>query len=642
MRKTNYRIPFMCLVLVGLMATSWAGQTPSQNPRKNVIVLIPDGCGATHTTLARWYLHWSPELSAEQGKFVAYPEATSLAVDEMNVGCVRNWATNSLVTDSAPAATAFATGYKTADKFIGVLPDASSIPGYTLPAVQDYYRPVPTILEGAKRVGKSVGLVATSNVQHATPAGFSGHVQNRALYNELAEQQVFLDIDVMFGGGWQYLLPTQQGGKRIDGQNLVAVLESRGYQYLTTRDELLSLDAGVTKVWGLFAKDAMSYEFDRPTLAPTEPSLVEMTESAISILSKNPKGFFLMVEGSKVDWASHANDPIGVLSDVLVFDAAVQAALDFARADKNTLVLVFTDHGNGGMTIGNKSTDETYSKMPWASVVQPLSKAFLTGEGIEKLLLAKAADLDGDTIADDITAEDVRSIMAECYGISNLTDDEVVQIQKRIETLINEKLVPPVAPALATYGLNYVVGPMISSRSNIGWTTTGHTGEDLFVYAYGNTQNLGTLENTDLAKLSAKAMGFDLKKLESVLFTPAESAFTALGAKVELTSQQILVTNPKNGLEKLPQLVPNDLVVTKGSLTATMPVGTDMIRIAKTRNNGTIVWTFEMALDGLTVYTAPYKTASTPDGSAPALDKSRVFVPSLSVKIFDLMAKWFR
>ena len=144
MRKASHSILFVCLVLVGLLAATWAGQTPSQRPMKNVIVLIPDGCGATHTTLTRWYLHWSPDLSAEQGQFTAYPEPASLALDEMNIGCVRNWATNSLVTDSAPAATAFATGYKTADKFISVLPDASSIPGYRRHAhrIDHHHRPL--------------------------------------------------------------------------------------------------------------------------------------------------------------------------------------------------------------------------------------------------------------------------------------------------------------------------------------------------------------------------------------------------------------------------------------------------------------------------------------------------------------------
>ncbi len=647
MKTVKNMFPFVWMILVIFTAMTGADPVSKQRPMKNVIVMVPDGCGATHTTLTRWYLHWDPESSAKEGNCVAYPQPASLAIDDMNVGCQRTWATNSMVTDSAPAGTAFATGYKSADKFISVLPDDIRVPGYTLSSSQDYYRPIPTVLEGAKRVGKSVGLVATSNIQHATPAVFSSHVPNRSLYNELAEQQVYLDIDVVFGGGSQYLIPKEEGGMRIDKQNLVEVLQDRGYEYITKRDELLNLTPGISRVWGLFARDAMAYEFDRPITAPTEPSLAEMTEKAIEILSGNPKGFFLFVEGSKVDWASHANDPIGVLSDVIAFDQAVSTALEFAKADKNTLVLVFADHGNGGMSIGNKSTDETYSKMSWASVIEPLTKACLTGEGVEKLLIDLAQDGDGDGVKDDVSEADVRSTMAVYYGISvddpktKLTDEEVLQIQTRIAALINEKLVPPVAPAVATYGLNYVVGPMMSRRSNIGWTTNGHTGEDLFVYAFGNTANLGTIENTDIARLAAKAMGFDLKKLESILFVPAAPAISALGATMTLTSEKILVTNPKDGTQKLPQLIPVDLIVTKGAITATFPVGTDRMRIVKT-NKGKISWSLELELDGLTLYTAPYKTASAPDGVAPALDPSRVFVPSLAVKLIDWSAKWFR
>ena len=115
----------------------------------------------------------------------------------------------------------------------------------------------------------------------------------------------------------------------------------------------------------MFAEDDLAYDFDRPHLAPTQPSLAEMTQKAIEILSRNPKGFFLFVEASKVDWASHGNDPIGVISDLLAFDGAVASALDFAKARPQTLVLAFSDHGNGGMSLGRKRPTKPTPSSRW-------------------------------------------------------------------------------------------------------------------------------------------------------------------------------------------------------------------------------------------------------------------------------------
>lgn len=161
-------------------------------------------------------------------------------------------------------------------------------------------------------------------------------------------------------------------GKRTDNQDLVQVLLDRGYTFIRTRAELQGLPGTVRKVWGLFLDDALAYDFDRQELAPTEPSLGETTRKAIEILSKNPRGFFLFVESSKVDRASHANDPIGVLSDVFSLDDALSAALDFASKDRNTLVLAFADHWNGGTSIGSKASDANYSSL---SCDRPVDKS---------------------------------------------------------------------------------------------------------------------------------------------------------------------------------------------------------------------------------------------------------------------------
>jgi alkaline phosphatase len=504
------------LVLAVLLVSIFPADAFAKAAVKNVIVVMPDGMSATHGTVARWYLG---------GK--------ALASDEMVSGAVRTYSAESLISDSAPAATAFATGHKSNSKFVGVLPANTTMPGVAKIAEELKYKPVATVLEGAKLQGKSVGMIATSNIQHASPAGYSAHTSNRGDYNDIAEQQVYLDIDVVFGGGKQYLLPTALGGKRTDGENLIAALKARGYQFVEDRSQMASLKSG--KVWGMFAMDDMAYEFDRPIFSQGEPSLAEMTGKAIELLSQNEKGFFLFVEASKVDWASHANDPIGVISDVLAFDAAMKVALDFAKKDGRTLVLGFTDHGNGGMSIGNKATDKNYDTLPYDALTAPLRKAILTGEGIEKML------------AGDLTESNIRFVMSNYYGIEDLAAEEVTAIQEAKKG-----------------SMNYVVGPIISKRSVIGWTTTGHTGEDVFLYAYGPDKPGGVIQNTDLALVQASALGVDLKAADDNLFVEAGKAFASIGATVRLDKSD--AANPV-------------LVAEKGMKRAELPISKDIVKI---------------------------------------------------------------
>lgn len=550
-RMTALALAFALVVTAQVSPVSGMGPGKDERGFKNVIVLMMDGTGSTHTTVTRWY------------------KGAPLALDEMALAGVRTYGADSLITDSAPAATAFATGHKTTDKFVGVLPARVTIPG--VPPVTDELRekPVATVLEGAKLMGKAVGLVATSNIQHASPAGYSAHWPARSNYNEIAEQQVHLDIDVVLGGGRRYLLPVSAGGTRTDGENLIEVLRARGYDVIETRSQMLS--ATGNKLWGLFAADALSYEFDRQRFTPEEPSLAEMTQKAIEILSRNEKGFFLFVEGSKIDWASHANDPIGVISDVLAFDDAVRVALDFAARDRSTLVLAFSDHGNGGMSLGSKKTDANYSTLPLEALTVPLKKAVLTGEGIEKEL------------GSDRSEAKVRSVLARFYGIEDLTAAEVAAIQ-----------------AAPRGRMNYVVGPMISERSVIGWTTTGHAGEDLFLYVWGLNRPLGLMENTEIAHLSARSLGFDLARIDERLFVRADRAFTDLGATVRIDR-----TDPQNPA----------LVVEQGMVRALLPFSKDIMTISAAGRAKTY------DLEGLTVY---------------APNTQRVYVPQQAVKLFTM------
>ena len=446
---------------------------------KNVILLIPDGQSVGGTTLARWYNGGKP-----------------LAVDEMACGLVRTYSSDAAIADSAPSGTAMATGFKSHTGFVGVLPDVNTMPGMNPLAKGDERKPIASVLEAAQLAGKSTGIIATSEIMHATPADFTAHDPSRKNYDNLSEQQVYQDIDVVLGSGEKYFTKEVRG----DGEDLVSEIKNLGYDYVTSIEEMNSSDS--EKIWGMFAPVDMAYDFDRDP--SKEPSLAEMTSKAISTLSKNENGFFLLVEGSKVDWAAHANDPIGVISDTLAFDDAVKVALDFAKKDGNTVVISVTDHGNGGITIGNTATDSNYDKLHIDEYIEPLKKATLTGEGVEKLL------------NDD--RSNIVEVMSKYYGVDDLTEEEIKAIKDT-----------------EAGSLNYTVGPIISKRANIGWTTTGHTGEDvpLYIYAPSNCEKLsGVVENTDIAKYMSRVMGIDLATATIELFVPVRQEAEKLGATV--------------------------------------------------------------------------------------------------------------
>ena len=446
---------------------------------KNIIVMIPDGMSSDGITLARWYKSFNSASNAVD------PSVT-LTLDELTSGLVRTWWSNGkiigAITDSAPAGTAFATGVKTTDKFIGVTPES---------------KPAATILEAAKLIGKATGLVVTSNIQHATPAAFSSHYNDRSRYDIIAEQQVYNLLDVALGGGSQYMTAPY----RKDSEDMIDILKSMGYQYAATGDELRAIKSG--RVYGLFAPDDLAYEIDRAENKSAEPSLSEMTAKAIEILSQNKNGFFLMVEGSKVDWMAHANEPIGLVTDILEFDAAVKVALDFAKKNQNTMILIMSDHGNGGLTIGSALVNSTYSSEPVEKFIAPLKKATLSGEGI--------------AVKFDEERTNIAAVMAQYYGVDDLTSEEIDAIK-----------------TTSAGSMNYTVGPIISKRASLGWTTTGHTGEEtlLFTYLPGNSRIVGTIENTDVAKICAGVWKIDLNAVTRKIYIDAETAFTAKGAAV--------------------------------------------------------------------------------------------------------------
>ena len=477
------------------------GAASQINPNiRNIIIYVPDGVSQPTYSLTRWYMSYDPATGRVD-------PTVRLSFDDYASGLVRTWwqsyDTIGMASDSAPAATAMATGAKANDRFIGV----------------DYEsRPRVTAIEAAKLIGKSTGIIANSNIQHATPGAWTSHIHNRSWFCTIGEQQVYGKFDVMLGGGSQFLQPPY----RQDGENILESAKGMGYQIITTRDELARVDGG--PVLGLFADDYLHFHLDKPHLAPHQPTLSEMTAKAIEILNQNPDGFFLMVEDSIVDWSQHANDPVASVTNLVEFDRAVRMGLDFAKANQDTLVLILSDHGVGGLSIGDYQTGGYSAETPWTyptdpvqKFVAPLHKARLTGNGVPF------------KFNEDFT--NVREVVAEWFGIDDLTDEEYGTLREYIDK----------GYFAEPWGMNYALGDMISRRAFLSWTTFGHTGEEINLFSYfpGGSKLTGTIENIDIARVTTGVWGTDLDVLTRQHFIDAEPAFTAKGAAVEIQNADV-------------------------------------------------------------------------------------------------------
>lgn len=299
----------LSLIPVSASCTVRPHPTPAPQSPIRVILFIGDGAGTGHWTGAAF-------------------AADNLAVRQFPImGMVETRSSDSKVTDSAAAATAYSAGVRTYNGAIGVDPDTNS---------------VPTVLEVARDRGMATGLIATSSVTHATPAAFVAHVPRRNMEFEIARQIVAADVNVILGGGRRFFDPNL----RPDWLDLLSTIKAN-YAFVETEAELREVDTSdLTKLFGLFAPEEM------PPAPLRSPTLPLMTEAALEVLDNDPDGFFLMVEGSQPDWRAHDNEPLeAVVAEMLDLDRAVAVALDYQRRHPETLIVVTADHETGGLAL---------------------------------------------------------------------------------------------------------------------------------------------------------------------------------------------------------------------------------------------------------------------------------------------------
>jgi alkaline phosphatase len=360
------------------------------------------------------------------------------------------------------------------------------------------YQPLMTVLEAAKIFHKmAAGLVFTCEFPHATPADCSSHSYNRSKYKWIAPQMVHNDIDVLIGGGVKHL-----------NDECKSYLTKEGYGiYLNDIDGFRSHNGN--KMWSLFCDDDMPYDLDRDK--KLYPSLAEMTAKAIEKLSKNENGFFLMVEGSKVDWAAHANDPIAMITDLLAFDEAFGVAIDFAKKNSETVVIAVPDHGNSGISIGSERCSD-YSTLTKDDLFKNVAKFKITVESLVEILK-------------NTESAEIKNVVKN-YTDIDLTDDELAKI---LSSKDYKKSALTAEERMKGTSVKKTITEILNGHTCFGFTTGGHTGEEVFLAAYAPESSFrpeGFITNLELNKYMSDILKIgDLKEHTADYFAKHTEVF---------------------------------------------------------------------------------------------------------------------
>jgi len=451
MRKIILAHIIIITIILSYSVLSFAAQA------KNIILMIGDGMGPAHVHIAWLY------TTRQLGKNLVMTEV----MDKGQTAYMVNDTADSTVTESAAAAVQMATGLKVFAKSVGIGPDGKVLK---------------TILEMAKEKGKATGLVTTSGITDATPAGFVAHVAHRSEEEKIADQLVKSDVNILFGGRKEFFLPQSEKGRRKDGRNLLNDGRENGYLVVETAEEMKKADG--KKILGLFNQSNMLFEIDRR--GSTEPSLAEMTMKALEILSRNKDGFFLMVEAGRIDHAAHHQDIAGVISDTLAFDEAIKVAYEFQKSHPDALLIITADHETGGL------------------VILPYSQ---TGDEYEGINLRAIFQINGShekrnkELGKDPSLEKIKEVIKKYYGI-DLKEEEAKTIKENTMRRLD--------PRHFHYDMDGSIAFVLRLYHRIGWATDSHSATPLLLWGIGpgSEKIKGWRHNTELFKIMKEAYGF--------------------------------------------------------------------------------------------------------------------------------------
>ncbi|MGN0832519.1 MAG: alkaline phosphatase [Kiritimatiellia bacterium] len=457
------------------VGVAWGTLALAQGP-KNVILFIGDGMSVPQRMVAE---EFSRKVSGQ-----------GLAMNAMPcVATTRTCSADSLVTDSAAAATAIACGKKTNNHYSGVDPAG---------------RPVYSCAVAAQKAGKKVGICSTVTITHATPAGFYAHRISRSDSYGIAIDLVNSRFDFFAGGGLDVNAKNSTGHKEYAAcGDAWEYARKNGYRCVATRDEFMALKPGCGKILTRFTNGPLENAIDL-TAQTDQPTVAELTAKAIEILD-NEKGFFLMVEGGRIDWAGHANDAATNLRDVLALDAAVRTALDFQAKHPDTLVLVTGDHETGGLSMGFAGTG--YALYLEVLAGQTMSIDRFTHRVAELFKAAKTPSF-----------AEVKPLIAEAFGfkfekpagggkdLMVLNGAELAELKAAFahdqELYRHQQGENPAYDGEKRYLLGGACRLIVSHKAGLGWSSGAHTAMPVLTTAQGPgaTQFVGFIENTDISR----------------------------------------------------------------------------------------------------------------------------------------------
>lgn len=449
--------------------------------------MVSDGMGPASLSLTRSFRQHVDGL----------PIDDTLSLDHHFWGTSRTRSSNSLVTDSAAGATAFSCAKKSYNGAISITPD---------------YEPCGTVLEAAKRAGYMTGLTVTTDITDATPACFASHVLYRALEDDIALQEIGdgvlgRTVDLLLGGGRCHFLPNStEGSCRQDDVDVAKLAQDKyGWTYTDDRAGFDALDSGDKAdlpLIGLFAPSDIPFELDRRNMNDTYPSLSEMATTALRALERatagSDQGFFLMIEGSRIDHAGHINDPAAQVREVIEYDNAFKAVLDFIdRSDTETVLVATSDHETGGLATALQEPGHlpVYNWYPQALADASASCELLAG----KLAAHVSSTSDSEGKLKSWIND---NLITPGLGILDASDKELTALAQHADNAIN------------------ILAAMISLRAHVGWSTHGHTAVDVNVYSSGGPRAeviRGNVENTDVGRFLREYLSVDVDEITEEL-----------------------------------------------------------------------------------------------------------------------------
>ena len=420
------------VMVMGLVMGAWG---------RDVVLFIGDGMSVPQRMVAE-------EFARKAGM-------GELAMNRMaHEATTRTYSASSLVTDSAAAATAIACGTKTTNGAVGVDSEGAR---------------AESVAERARALGKKVGIVTSVTINHATPAGFYAHQPDRAMKREIAQDLIDSGFELFMGGGLAGA-----------GEEFYAQAATQGYEVCEGSEAFYRLKPGEGKIWWRSGEDAMKYAID----AREGPRLPELTKFALEHLSAGGKGFFLMVEGGRIDWAGHANEAATNLRDLLELDKAVKVALEFQKEHPDTLVVVTGDHETGGMSMGFAGTG-------YAFYMERLAGQRCSAEEFGRKV--------GELKERGGSFEEAMAMLEEGFGLKAGGEGPMALGEKEVASLRRHFEAGDMADKARR---------LMNERAGVGWTSGSHTGLPALTTAQGPgaEEFEGALDNTDIAKILKREM----------------------------------------------------------------------------------------------------------------------------------------